>query len=155
MIPPGYIVHDDGTIIGLRGWPLKPWLAGKGYHMISACWEGKRYPLYVHQLVCETFHGPRPFPEAQVRHLNGMNTDNRAANLVWGTRAENEADKIRHGTRNQGERQGLSKLTEQQVREIRERYTAGGVFQRGLAAEFGVTQSCIWAIVTRKTWIHI
>lgn len=43
----------------------------------------------VHQAVCEAFHGPRPFPEAVVLHLNENGLDNRPSNLAWGTQKEN------------------------------------------------------------------
>lgn len=48
----------------------------------------------------------------------------------------------------------LRKLTDAQVRGIRDIYTEGfgGVSQRELAAEYGVTPSTISAIVTGKTW---
>ena len=51
---------------------------------------------YIHALVCETFRGPRPLGQC-VRHLDGDSLNNCLENLVWGTRRENEADKIRHG----------------------------------------------------------
>lgn len=49
----------------------------------------KQAPRKVHQLVCEAFHGPRPFPTAVVIHLNEDAHDNRPENLKWGTQKEN------------------------------------------------------------------
>lgn len=79
--------------------------------VLAACWKGPdRYPAihlcrdghvkqaYVHHVVLEAFAGPKPFPEAVSRHLNGDNQDCSAVNLAWGTQAENIADKFRHGT---------------------------------------------------------
>lgn len=43
----------------------------------------------VHQLVCEAFHGPKPFPEAVVIHLDEDGHNNRPENLKWGTQKEN------------------------------------------------------------------
>lgn len=57
----------------------------------------KRHNCNVHILVCEAFHGARP-PGLQVRHLNGVSTDNRAENLAWGTQSENMIDRVLHGT---------------------------------------------------------
>lgn len=54
---------------------------------IQLQYRGKTHKL--HQLVCETFHGPKPFPGAVVMHLNDDPSDNRAANLKWGTQKEN------------------------------------------------------------------
>jgi hypothetical protein len=49
----------------------------------------RQSPRKVHQLVCEAFHGPKPFPEAVVVHLNEDAHDNRPENLKWGTQREN------------------------------------------------------------------
>lgn len=42
------------------------------------------------QLVCEAFHGPKPFPEAVVLHRDEDSTNNSYRNLRWGTRKENQ-----------------------------------------------------------------
>jgi hypothetical protein len=110
--------------------------------------------VWVHQLVCEAFHGPRPTSEHQVRHLDGNRLNNHATNLAWGTREENDADRKLHGDL-AGEQNSSAKLTEGQVKEIRERYAAGGIFQRELAAEYGVSQTNVSRILRRDNWQHI
>ena len=45
--------------------------------------------MKVHQLVCDAFHGPKPFDGAVVIHINEDGLDNRAENLKWGTQKEN------------------------------------------------------------------
>ena len=47
---------------------------------------------------------------------------------------------------------GRTKLTDAQVREIRELYEFGVIGRRQLAAEFGVSPSTIGSIVNGKTW---
>ena len=54
-----------------------------------------RYRM-VHVLVLEAFIGPRP--DLECRHLNGNPADNRLDNLAWGTRSQNNLDRVRHGT---------------------------------------------------------
>lgn len=49
----------------------------------------RQRPRKVHQLVCEAFHGPKPFPEAVVIHLDENAHNNRPGNLKWGTQKEN------------------------------------------------------------------
>lgn len=49
--------------------------------------RGKTYK--VHQLVCEEFNGPKPFPSAVVMHLDENFRNNRPDNLRWGTQKEN------------------------------------------------------------------
>lgn len=72
--------------------------AGGGrYLLVNLFTYGVGKSWKVHQLVTRTFHGPRPFPDAQVRHIDGDSFNNHAANLCWGTPAENMADLKRHG----------------------------------------------------------
>lgn len=54
-----------------------------------------------------------------------------------------------------GERGGLAKLTEPQVREIRERYANGEGTYLALAREYGIAKKNIGAIVRRETWRHV
>lgn len=49
----------------------------------------RQQPRKVHQLVCEAFHGPKPFPGAVVLHLDEDAHNNRPENLRWGTQKEN------------------------------------------------------------------
>jgi len=43
----------------------------------------------VAQLVCEAFHGPKPFPKAVTIHLDEDPSNNAPDNLKWGTQKEN------------------------------------------------------------------
>src|SRR5690606_23518834 len=52
----------------------------------------------VHQLVMLAFKGPTPAGE-EIRHLNGIPTDNRLSNLAFGTRTDNILDVYRIGKR--------------------------------------------------------
>lgn len=47
------------------------------------------------------------------------------------------------------------KLTEQQVKEIRRRYAHGGIFQRELAADYGVTEHTVKGILSGRLWKHL
>jgi len=51
--------------------------------------SAKQKPRKVHQLVCEAFHGPRPFDGAVVIHIDENALNNRPENLKWGTQKEN------------------------------------------------------------------
>ena len=54
-----------------------------------------------------------------------------------------------------GEGNGRAKLTVDSVREIRERYGAGGITLQELALDYPVTFSTIHRIVTRQSWKHV
>jgi len=56
---------------------------------------------------------------------------------------------------NAGEAHSASKLTNEQVLEIREMYSAGRCTQMDLAQMFGVSRSLVGFVVNRKTWKHI
>lgn len=71
------------------------WQCGHEYVWLRV--NGKRAKVYVHTLVLLAFYGPRPHKH-ECRHLNGNPADNRAENLAWGTRKENVADSIKHGS---------------------------------------------------------
>jgi hypothetical protein len=59
------------------------------------------------------------------------------------------------GHQARGERQGLAKLTDDLVAEIRHRYATGLPTQAVLAREFGVTQATISLILKNRTWTHV
>lgn len=134
-----------------KGKLLKPSLDSYGYQIVNSLPAKLRL---VHRLVLLAFVGPCP-NGAQTRHINGIRSDNRLENLCYGTAKENSDDKKIHGTFVRGSRQGLSKLTEQQVVEIRRRYSQGHVLQRELAAEYGVAQNTISHVLLLGTWKHV
>lgn len=54
-----------------------------------------------------------------------------------------------------GEQGHATQLREEDVLAIRAAYERGGISQRALAEKFGVTQTNISQIVTRKIWAHV
>lgn len=75
--------------------------------------------------------------------------------LYLGDHALNMADMTEAERQARGEDNGNAELTESDVREIRRLSAAGGISQRALARQFGVSQGTINQIVTRKTWKHV
>ena len=65
------------------------------------------------------------------------------------------AKPVWQGTRNKGEKHPQAKLTENDVRTIRNLYAQGGVTYEALGKQFGVTGSAIYHAVKRVTWKHI
>lgn len=74
-----------------------------------------------------------------------------------GTVAENNADRQRKGRSDdrRGERCPTSKLTADQVREIREEISKGMITQRMIAEVYGVAQSQISQATTGKQWANV
>ena len=79
--------------------------------------------------------------------------------LYLGTQADNMRDRDKRGRHryvaHPGEANGQAKLTDEQALEMIARYEAGGVAQRELAAEYGVSQTIVSLIVNRKIWRHL
>src|SRR5436190_17812213 len=72
--------------------------------------------------------------------------------LFLGTQTDNMRDRTRKGRTARGERQGHSKLRTDDVLEIR-RLT--GSSQREIARRFGISQSMVSDIVSRRKWCHV
>ena len=47
------------------------------------------------------------------------------------------------------------KLTQSQVKEIREKYKTGKYTLRTLSQEYGITASTLGSIIRRDTWRHV
>jgi hypothetical protein len=109
----------------------------------------------VHTLIATAFLGPRPSSDIDVRHLDGNPSNNVLTNLAYGTRKENTHDRIVHGTMLRGETSPVSKLTEKQVVEIREKHATKGISRCQLAKEYGVVHQTISHIVKYTTWAHV
>lgn len=116
--------------------------------------DGDRREWQVHQLVLMAFVGPAPFG-MECLHRNGDHTDNTPGNLRWGTRKENVADSIAHGTfsplTRSGSRHPLAKLSVEDVRCIRAEPYFPGV-RRMLSAAFAVSPGQIRDIRNGKNW---
>lgn len=78
----------------------------------------------------------------------------RPGHLFLGSKGDNNRDRARkRRSRNQaGEKNNMTKLTWDTVREIRERYKAGEVTQAKLGVQFGVVRSAIGHIVRGERW---
>ena len=74
--------------------------------------------------------------------------------LDWKTPAENQADRRLDGTTNRGAN-GNSKLTEQQVLEIKARYESGNFTYQELAKMFDVSPMHISRIARGLRWSHL
>lgn len=75
-----------------------------------------------------------------------------ADHLLEGTQKQNMADKVARGRQAKGERHGMSKLTDAQVLEIRERRKAGEIL-RTIATDYNISISNVHQIVTNQTRI--
>lgn len=77
--------------------------------------------------------------------------------LFLGTHKDNVQDMIqkRRNVTTPGEKNGTSKLTESDVREIRDMVARGATNTDALADAFSVSRTCINHVIRRSTWAHI
>lgn len=116
--------------------------------------NGKRNQhVWIHQAVAGAFLGPCP-PGYQVNHRNGEKKDNTLPNLEYVTPSENQIHRSRVLRKNMGETHHRAKLTEDLVREIRKAYKPGMGY-RNLARDYGVSESTITHVITRRVWAHV
>ncbi len=106
---------------------------------------------YAHVFLCEQVHGPRPTAEHEVDHLCGHNLCMSKRHVQWALHADNCARRTEHGTQLIGEKHNLAKLTEPEVRAIRDS-SARGV---DLAAQYGVCPATVCNIRKGKLWRHL
>lgn len=102
--------------------------------------------------ICEKFNGPAPTDAHEAAHLCGKGhlACIHPLHLAWKTHAENEADKLIHGTHHRGERCPTAKLTERDVKEIRS--LKGSMLGREVADLYGVTRWTVFDIWKRHIW---
>lgn len=159
---PNYEVGEDGSVWSfkvpntetrrrLEPRKLKPRKASKYGHVSVVMYRGgKRYDKLVHHLVLETFDRPQP-KGMECRHLDGNPRNNRLENLRWGTRKENSADRIIHGTTCRGEKSVCSKLTSTQVQGIRRRLKSRERIA-DIATKFNVSPTTVSRIKNKFRW---
>lgn len=159
----GYRVGKDGSVWSNRNsrwyprncWKrLVPTLSTSGYWTVTLrCGKGQ-VTSYIHRLVLFAFVGPCPPGMNACHGPDQARTNCQLENLRWDTQKSNCADKIANGTDQKGQRHGRRKLTEDDVKEIRRRASAG-VFHRVIAESFDVCENHVSAIVRRIFWNHV
>jgi len=111
-----------------------------------------RSPRYrnVHRLVAQAFV-PNPSGKPHVNHKDGNKQNNVPNNLEWVTPHENTQHGLVVGLLTVGESRYNAKLTEKDVREIRQ----SSDYLRTLADRYSVSISNIWNIKHRVSWKHV
>lgn len=118
-----------------------------GYPMVQLSKLGSVRPAKVHILVMRAFEGPCPEGH-EVLHRDGDRSNPAFVNLRYGTRKENMADAVAHGTV-VGPNNGNAKLSLDQVREIRAAFNG---MTEEFAKRFGVTAFTIRNVRAGRTY---
>ena len=132
---PNHQISTYGRVRNKRtGYILKPFADRYGYLRLSI---GSVDNVYIHRLVCETFHGLPNDPDDQVNHIDCDRQNNHVDNLEWCTASENIRWGISHGNLNP--MKGLDRAREVNKKAVRIIET-GNVFNsvKECAEYFGV-----------------
>lgn len=118
---------------------------------------GRTHYVFVHRLVLEAFCGEAP-DGCEGCHRDGDATNNAIANLYWGTRKQNQADSVRHGTKKNppnrlGENSSAAKLSNEHVLAIRDNGFEG-VNISAVSREYGISRTHVRRILSGVSRMH-
>lgn len=122
---------------------------GMGYGVVYPDGETQ---VMAHRWMCEKVHGQAPGGKIWVAHscANGHNACVNPRHLRWSTPKENGEDRVNHGNAPRGRDHRNTKLTEEQVQEIRG--LRGRMPRAEVAAKYMVTVGAIDGIWRGKSW---
>lgn len=126
-----------------------------GYGRLTRRVDGRSLSLKAHRFAYAVFTAPIPDGMSVLHRCDNPRCCN-PAHLFLGTQRENVHDmetkgRARHPT---GRAHGSAKLTDDDVLAIL-RLVKRGVRQNAVAAAYGVTPTCINAIVKGRSWRHL
>lgn len=148
-----FIEVSEAGDVKSHGKLIKGEIVKNGYRRVHVSHNGKSYKFLVHRLVAEAFiDNPERLPV--VNHKDGNKLNNNKNNLEWISYSGNLSHAYRTGLRSSdGELNNMSKLTVQQVKEIRSLYEKRGKNNSNtLAKAYGVNPKTILNIVRGKSW---
>lgn len=127
-----------------------------GYPIAAISYNRVMKTFTIHRLVAAAFvDNPNGYNE--VNHKDGNKKNNHSANLEWCTRSENVKHAFDTGLKfgSKGENHPKSKLTNEQVLQIRQKFRSNIYTQKMLMKEFSVSYSTIQKVLHRQRFLHI
>ena len=134
-------IQDNGC------WIWTGYIGQNGYGRFG--FHGKSYEC--HRLMLEEKLGRPIHKKLDTRHLCGVKACCSPDHLAESTKKENMADKLIHGTHICGEKHCNAKLTDNDIRAIRQDPRS----HREIAKSYGVDYTNISLIKQHLTWKHI
>lgn len=132
---------------------MKPYEVRDGYLRIDLFKNGERITVSPHRIVAQTFI-PNPENKPEVNHIDGDKSNNCTSNLEWVTHSENIKHAYNKGLckAKRGEKNGMCKLSDDEVRAIRQLYKPRSIDynQKKLAEMFNVSVVTIDCIVNNR-----
>jgi hypothetical protein len=145
-----YVTHNYG---GLKLVPFKYMKLSKsnnGYYGLSL----KRKRKSIHRLVAIAFiENKNNLP--CINHIDGDKSNNNFFNLEWVNHSQNLKHAFENNLRsNKGIKHPQSKLTEVQIKEIRNLYNKG-IQHKIISDMFSISKSYVGTIGRKITWKHV
>lgn len=141
----------------VTGTAYKKYINHQGYYQVCVSLGSKidKKVFKMHRCVAESFI-PNPDNKPTINHIDGNKLNNNVDNLEWATYAENTQHAYKNGLASaiKGENNYFAKLTNEQVKYIRNNY----IFRDkefgccALAKKFGVNHSKISDVVHYKSY---
>lgn len=150
--------HTDGrgdVVTHRKGIMKKIWLYKTGYLYTELCKDDVKKKHKIHRLVAMAFiENPNPEKYDIINHIDGNPLNNNVSNLEWIDNRGNQIHAIETGLNKYvGTNSYWSKLTEAQVKFIRENYKPRGEYNFcTMAKMFGVTPNTIQNVIRGKTY---
>jgi hypothetical protein len=147
------IMRPNGRPYTAKERILKPATDQCGYQRVALSLDKLR-TFKVHRLVAQRFVDGDSTLE--VNHINGNKQDNRACNLQWVTRAQNQQHAYDNGLQKAktGQAHHSSKLTDKDIPVIRELFEKG-YSSRQIASMYNMEKSVFLDIKNGKSWTHV
>lgn len=129
------------SLVGYQGDECVPWPMfrdpGTGRGRMGYMGKG----AWSHRVMCELAHGPAPADKPQVAHSCGKGHDScvNHRHLSWSNQSDNHKDRRRHGTARTNAYGSRSRLTLEQIEQIRA--LKGKQAQMTTARQFGISHA--------------
>ena len=130
------------------------------YFEVVLCKDSKMKRFSLHRLIAIHFI-ENPNNYVQVNHIDGNKFNNDVSNLEWCSNSQNQIHAYKTGLRisAHGSKNGNSKLSENDIEEIRKIASSSGRYygRKQLAERYNVSEGHIKDIVTkrRNIWNHV
>lgn len=145
-----YFIDKSGNVYNKNGRKIKPFI-NKGYLTFKLRHNGSYKHQMLHRILAHIFIPKVPGFDF-VRHLNDDKLDNRICNLAWGDYYTNLDDAVKNGKIKKGSNKPNSKLTDEDVYDIKFNKQKTGT---ELSNIYNVSTGTISKIKSDKKWSHI
>jgi hypothetical protein len=150
---PNYSISNFGNIRNDNTGKKLSKVLNNGYYAFSFCYsKTNRKTIRLHRLVAMAFiSNLNNLPN--INHIDGCKTNNHYSNLEWVNQDDNVKHSVKTGLHKvkRGSQSGMGKLTENDVKIIRERLSNGDKCI-DIAKDFSTTTGAIYGIKKGQSW---